>query len=97
MPKRTRRTFTEEFKQDAVRMCQQSGMTMAEVSRNLGVHVSLLAQWKRKMTEDQQKQTKELTESERLELARLRDEVKRLRMERDLLKKATAFFARESQ
>ena len=49
------------------------------------------------MTEDQQKQTKELTESERLELARLRDEVKRLRMERDLLKKATAFFARESQ
>ena len=42
MPKRTRRTFTEEFKQDAVRMCQQPGMTMAEVSRNLGVHVSLL-------------------------------------------------------
>ena len=97
MPKRTRRTFTEEFKQDAVRMCQQPGMTMAEVSRNLGVHVSLLAQWKRKMTEDQQKQTKELTESERQELVQLRDEVKRLRMERDLLKKATAFFARESQ
>ena len=62
-------------------------MTMAEVSRNLGVNVILLAQWKRKMTEDQQKQTKELTESERQELVRLRDEVKRLRMERDLLKR----------
>jgi transposase len=95
MPKRKRRSFTEEFKQDAVHMLDQPGVTMAEVSRNLGVHVSLLAKWKQNMSGKQQEQNQELAESERLELARLRAEVKRLRMEKDILKKATAFFVNE--
>ena len=95
MPQRKRRTFTEEFKQDAVTMLDQPGMTLAEVSRNLGVHVSLLTKWKQTMSEKKQQQNQQLTESERLELARLRAEVKRLREERDILKKATAFFASE--
>jgi transposase len=95
MPQRKRRTFTEEFKQDAVNMLHQNGASMAEVSRNLGVHVNLLRKWKQQMSEKQKEQSRELSESERLELARLREENKRLRMERDLLKKAAAFFASE--
>lgn len=97
MTKKTRRTYTEEFKQQAVEMCQKPGSTMAEVSRNLGVHVGLLGKWKARMNEEKQQQDQQLTETERLELARLREENKRLRMERDLLKKAAAFFANESR
>ena len=94
--KRKRRVHSDEFKQEAVQMCQEPGTTMAEVSRNLGVHYSLLRKWKLQMAEEKQQQNRELSEAERLELARLREENKRLRMERDLLKKAAAFFAKES-
>lgn len=95
MPQRKRRTFTEEFKQDAVHMLDQNGASMAEVSRNLGVHVNLLRKWKQQMTEKQKEHSRELSEAERLELARLREENKRLRQERDILKKAAAIFASE--
>jgi len=89
-----RRRHSEEFKREAVKLVTEQGYSLAEAARNLGIHGNLLRTWKqkfaRKAEEDQ-----ELTEGERMELASLRAEVKRLRMERDILKKATAFFASE--
>ena len=66
---------------------------MSEAARNLGLHENLLRTWKKKF--EAEANDSELTEEERMELARLRAENKRLRMERDILKKATAFFATE--
>ena len=91
MAKSKRRKHREEFKREAVKLVTEQGYSVAEAARNLGVHVNLLRTWKRKFAEEQT----DFTEDERMELARLRAEVKRLRMERDVLKKATAFFASE--
>lgn len=91
MSKRKRR-HSEEFKREAVGMVE-SGQTQAEVARNLGVHVSLLGKWKAKYSSEES--VSELSEDERLELSRLRAENKRLKIERDILKKATAFFVNE--
>ena len=94
MSKLKRRRHSEEFKREAVKLVTDQGYSVAEAARNLGVHVNLLRTWKRKfaaaVAEEQ-----DLSEEERMELARLRAENKRLRMERDILKKATAFFASE--
>ena len=92
---RKRRTYTTEFKQDAVKLVLEEGYTVAEAARNLGVHANLLRTWKLKFEAEEPQNGSGLDEDERLELARLRADVKRLRMERDILKKATAFFASE--
>ena len=92
---RKRRTYTVEFKQDAVKLVLEKGYTVAEAARNLGVHANLLRTWKLKVEAEESQNGAGLDEDERLELARLRADVKRLRMERDILKKATAFFASE--
>ena len=93
MSKRKRRSYTDEFKAEAVKLVTDQGYSLSEAARNLGIHVNLLRTWKQKAEAAVQDET--LTEEERLELARLRKEVQRLRMERDILKKATAFFANE--
>ncbi|MFG0297051.1 MAG: IS3 family transposase [Maioricimonas sp. JB045] len=85
---RRQRRHSDEFKREALRMVE-AGQSQAEVARNLGIHVSLLGKWKAKYSAEEA--VSELTEDERLELARLRAENKRLKMERDILKKATAF------
>lgn len=90
-----RRRYTDEFKRDAVRLVTDQGYSLAEASRNLGVHPNLLRSWKTKLTAAAVEYEAGLTEDERMELATLRVENKRLRMERDILKKATAFFANE--
>ena len=90
---RRQRRHSEEFKREALRMVE-AGQSQAEVARNLGIHVSLLGKWKAKYSAEEP--VSELTEDERLELARLRSENQRLKMERDILKKATAFFANEN-
>jgi transposase len=86
--KRTRRSFSEEFKIEAVKLVTEQNYKVAEAARNLGVADSQLRRWIDKYAE-----IDDATENE--ELKRLRAEVKRLRMERDILKKATAFFASE--
>ena len=95
MSKRKRRSYTEEFKREAVRLVSEQGYSLAEAARNLGVHANLLRTWKRKLEAETTAYEAGLTEDERMELASLRAENKRLRMERDILKKATAFFANE--
>ena len=93
MSKPKRRKHTDEFKREAVRLVTVQGYAVAEAARKLGINASLLSVWKQKYSHESSRQ--ELTENEQMELARLRAENKRLQMERDILKKATAFFANE--
>ena len=92
-PKRRRRRHSEEFKREAVQMVQDEQLSVAEAARNLGIHPSLLRNWKQRI--EAENEDASLTEDERMEMARLRSENQRLRMERDILKKAAAFFANE--
>jgi transposase len=95
--KRSRRIFTADFKADAVRLCQQGDRRIAQVAADLGVNETNLRAWVRQSEIDVgSSRSDALTSDERRELARLRKENKRLTMEREILKKATAFFARES-
>ena len=92
-PKRRRRRHTEEFKREAVKLIDDEHLSVAEAARNLGFHPSLLRNWKQRI--DAENEDTLLTEDERMEIARLRAENRRLKMERDILKKAAAFFANE--
>jgi transposase len=89
-----RRVHSEEFKREAVKLVTERRYTNAEAARRLGIHTNLLRAWRRKQ-EAHQNGVESMTETEEDELRRLREEVKRLRMERDILKKATVFFANE--
>lgn len=93
----TRRVFSREFKQDAVELVTERGMSAAQASRDLGIHATVLRRWIRaeessgsgafpghgKLTPDQE------------ELRSLRREVSKLKAERDILKKAAAYFAKD--
>jgi transposase len=97
MARRKRRKFTDEFKADAVRLCMHGGQTVTEVARNLDLTVTALRQWVKQARVDAGKGPKDaLTTVEREELGELRKRVKRLEMEREILKKAAAFFAKEN-
>ena len=89
--KQSRRTHSEEFKREAVKLVCEQQFSVAEAARNLGIHPNLLRSWKQRIEAEETP----LTEDERMEIARLRAENRRLRMERDILKKAAAFFANE--
>ena len=97
MPRRLpRRRYTEEFKAEAVRVLQQSDEPLAKIARDLGITPHSLRAWQ-EAVRPAVAPDRQLTEDERSELARLRRENQQLRMERDILKKATAFFARHSE
>jgi transposase len=93
-----RRSFTAEFKAEAVRRVTEGGKCLAEVARELDLGESLLRSWKRALAAqgDQAFPGKGNLPPAEEELRRLRAENQRLRAEREILKKATAFFARES-
>ena len=92
---RSRRSFTDEFKRDAVALVIDEGRPVVDVARSLGVGEGTLGNWVRQARVDRGERAGVST-SERSELAELRKENARLRMERDLLKRATAFWVRES-
>jgi transposase len=96
-PKRDRRSFTDEFKAGAVRLVLAEGKTVAQVARDLDLTASALSGWVRQACADQSNGRTGLTTAELEELAQLRKENRSLRMERDLLKKFAAFFAKESK
>jgi transposase len=97
MAKRKRRSFTPEFKAEAVRLCQVGDRSIAQVAADLDLTETALRAWVKQAEIDTGKGTKDaLTSSEREELQQLRRENKRLLMEREILKKAAAFFAKES-
>ena len=92
--KRERRSFTDEFKAGAVRMVLEEGKTVAQVARDLDLTESALGKWVKHARADRTKGKTGLTTAEREELAQLRKENRSLRMERDFLKKAAAYFAK---
>jgi transposase len=97
MGKRKRRVFTAEFKTEAVRLCQLGGNSIAQVARDLDLTETALREWvKRAEVDDGKGPPGVLTSAEHAELKELRKRVKRLEMEREILKKAAAFFAKEN-
>jgi transposase len=97
MAKRKRRKFTNEFKSEAVRLCKVGDRTIGQVAADLDLTETALREWvKRADIDAGNGPPGALTTAERDELQRLRRENKRLQMERDILKKAAAFFAKES-
>lgn len=95
--RRARRRFTDEFKQQAVRLVVEEGKSVGAVARELDLVPSALGQWVNQARADRSKGRAGLTTAEREELARLRKENRILQEERDILKKATAFFAKQSR
>ena len=93
-----RRTYTREFKVEGVRLVTEQGYSVAEAARSLGVHETLLRSWKQALQGqgDQALPGQGSLPAIEEELRRLRAENKRLRAERDILKKATALFALEA-
>ncbi len=99
MEKLPKSVFTKEFKEEAVKMVMEGGLNIPEVSRRLSIPKSTLAHWVKKSKEgklsDSSGRQKAVT-GEQMELARLKREIVELKMERDILKKAAAYFAKES-
>jgi len=97
--KRNRVKYTKEFKQDAVNLVIEQGYSANEVGRRLGVSQTNVSRWVREYRRDQQDLAEGgITRKEmEAEIRRLRKENQRLHMEREILKKATAFFAKESK
>lgn len=91
--KRTHKQYTKEFKEEAVALILEQGYSVAQAAKSLGIGSSLLYKWKEKV--EAQREGVALVEDERAELKRLRKEVKELRVEKEILKKASAFFAKE--
>lgn len=89
-----RRSFSPEFKQEAVKLVTEQNRSATAVARELGVAQSTLSAWLRLAPAASGPAS--LSDAERLELAALRREVRTLRMEREILKKAAAFFAKEN-
>ena len=94
---RARRSFTDEFKESAVRLVLDEGKSVAQVARDLDLTASALGGWVERARADRSNGKTGLTTAEREELSRLRRENRELRMEREILKKAAAFFAKESK
>ena len=94
---RKRRKFTAKFKADAVRLVMTGGKTIAEVTEQFDLTETALRTWVKRAEADAGLGPPDaLTSAERAELVELRRRVKRVEMERDILKKATAFFAKEN-
>jgi len=88
-----RRNYTPEFKKEAVGLVTEQGYSMAKAAQAVDTSENNLRRWKKAL--EQEAKGERLSADERAELARLRREVKALRMEKDILKKASAFFAKE--
>jgi transposase len=94
--RRGRRSFTDEFKAEAVAVVRNSGKSIGRIAQDLDLTETALRDWVRQ-AEGTRAGAAPIAEDERGELRRLREEVRVLRMERDFLKKAAAFFAKESK
>lgn len=92
-----RRQFTREFKVEAVRLVRDRGVTVAQASRDLGVHENLLRGWIKQFAADPRQAFpgQGNMKPEQAEIERLRREVQKLKAERDILKKAAAYFAKD--
>jgi transposase len=94
----TRRQFSREFKLEAVKLVEDRGVSVAQAARDLDVHQNVLRKWMRDLAADPKQAFpgKGVLKPEQAEIDRLKKEVAKLRMERDILKKAAAYFAKDS-
>ena len=94
----TRRQFSREFKLEAVKLVEDRGVSVAQAARDLDVHQNVLRKWMRDLEADPKQAFpgKGVMKPEQAEIDRLKKEVAKLRMERDILKKAAAYFAKDS-
>ena len=94
-----RKSFTREFKIETVKLVTDSDLTVVELAEDLGIHPNTLYRWVRQFGENPEEafpgKGKQTSEAEQLRL--LKREVQRLRMERDILKKAMAIFSQEKK
>jgi transposase-like protein len=89
-----RRRFSPQFKAEAVQMVLEAGKPIAEVARELGIHDGTLGNWVQAWRRDHPEPDQPLTPVEQAQMKEMQDEIRRLRMENEFLKKAAAFFAR---
>jgi transposase len=98
MERRKRRAFTKAYKAEVVELVRKSGKSIGAVAKELDLTETAVRAWVRQAEVDEGRgPVGALTTEEREELSRLRRENQRLRMEKEILKKATAFFAKESK
>lgn len=91
--KKVCRRYAQSFKEEAVALITEQGYSVQQAADSLGIRSNMLYRWKQQ--QEQQSSKERLPEDERAELNRLRKEIKHLRMEKEILKKASAFFAQE--
>jgi transposase len=92
---RPRRSFTPEFKAEVVALVRQSGKTAGAVAREMGLTETAVRKWVNQADRDEGRRADGPTSEQAAELAQLRKELRETREERDILKRAVAFFARE--
>jgi transposase len=94
----TRRKYTKEFKVEAVRLVEERGVAFAQAARDLGIHQNVLRNWVKEFVADPQHSFPGhgQMKPEAAEIAALKREVAKLKAERDILKKAAAYFAKEN-
>jgi transposase-like protein len=92
-----RKKYTQEYKDEAVELVISSGRPIAEIARDLGINEGTLANWVNTARKSGKVKEKPLDTDERARLRELEEENRRLKMERDFLKKAAAWFAKENQ
>ena len=90
-----RRKFSEEFKREAVGLIRQPGVKLSRVARDIGVGAGVLGRWRREIQIDKEKAFSDSGVPRDQEMATLRRELTRVKKERDFLRDAAAFFARE--
>ena len=92
--------YSQEFKQEAVRLVTEQGYTLSEAAKSLGVRANMIGRWKKVIAQKgytSMQGNGKPVEPPELELRRLREENRRLRLEREILKKAAVFFAKENE
>jgi len=94
---RTRRSFTPEFKAEVVELVRQPGNTVGSVARDLDLTETAVREWVKQADIDDGRRSDGLNSQQRAEMAQLRKELRETREERDILKRAVAFFARETR
>lgn len=98
--KQARRKYSQEFKQEAVQLVTKQGYTFAQASGSLGIRENMLRRWEKSLTQNGSSGIADKSkpaEPPEVEMRQLREEVRRLRMEREILKKAAVFFAKETE
>ena len=95
MTKRNRRIFTDEFKLEAIRLVEETDKTMAQVSRDLGINNNLIGRWKKEFSDRKIGATQ--IDDKDAEIRRLKAELRDLKEDHDIVKKAAAYFAKTSR